>query len=99
PSDLAPLSLHAALPILDFASGVQTHSALDNLTLRTLNQLHQRKSGHGFSATRFSYYTYSRALWDFVSNTVYSLDSTNVGKEVSVDRKSTRLNSSHVKIS
>ena len=44
--------LRGLCDLIDLVSGVQADGALHHLTLGTLQQLHERKAGHGLAATR-----------------------------------------------
>ena len=41
--------------LIDLFTRIQTNGAFHNLSLRTLQQLHERKAGYGLSATGLSY--------------------------------------------
>ena len=48
--------LRCLCDLIDLISCVQTNGALHHLSLRTLQKLHERETGHGLAAAGFSHY-------------------------------------------
>jgi hypothetical protein len=68
--------------IINEIPSIKTYLTLYYLSLRSLNQLHQRQTGNRFSTSRFTYDTYGFTLGHIKRHTIYSFNSTNICKKV-----------------
>ena len=87
---VAPKVLHLLLGglchVIGFAvAQVQADFALDNLSLRTLKQLHQAQAGDGLAAAGLAHHAHGLADGNVKGYAVYALNRAGVCEEVGVE--------------
>ena len=64
---------------------IQANFTLDDLALRALHQLHERKAGDGFAAAGLADNADGRALGNHEADAVNGLDRADIGEEIGTD--------------